>query len=84
MAGYVGLQILFDAVKAAGNVDVEEVRAAGSKDGQSRRQCCGAVASDRSLENIPRLRGRENHPTVAALDSARPTRIGRITPGSRV
>ena len=31
MAGYVGLKILFDAVKAAGNVDVEEVRAAVAK-----------------------------------------------------
>ena len=28
MAGYVGLQILFDAVKAAGSVDVEKVRTA--------------------------------------------------------
>ena len=31
MAGYVGLQILFDAVKAAGSVDVEKVRAAAAK-----------------------------------------------------
>lgn len=31
MAGYVGLQILFDAVKAAGSVDVDKVRAAVAK-----------------------------------------------------
>ncbi len=31
MAGYVGLQILFDAIKAAGSVDVEKIRAAAAK-----------------------------------------------------
>lgn len=31
MAGYVGLQILFDAVKTAGSVDVDKVRAAVAK-----------------------------------------------------
>ena len=31
MAGYVGLQILFDAVKTAGSVDAEKVRAAAAK-----------------------------------------------------
>ena len=31
MAGYVGLQILFDTIKAAGSIDVEKVRAAALK-----------------------------------------------------
>ena len=31
MAGYVGLQILFDSIKAAGSIDVEKIRAAAAK-----------------------------------------------------
>ncbi len=31
MAGYVGLQILFDTIKAAGSIDLEKVRAAAAK-----------------------------------------------------
>ncbi len=31
MAGYVGLQILFDTIKAAGSIDLEKIRAAAAK-----------------------------------------------------
>ena len=31
MAGYVGLQILFDTIKAAGSIDLEKIRSAASK-----------------------------------------------------
>ena len=51
---------------------------------ESCQGCCGAVASDGSLEDVLGLRGGQNHPTSAALASARSHRIGRVTAGFRM
>ena len=57
---------------------------AGCENGfESCKGCCGAVASDGSMENVPGLRGTENHPPPAALVSAKSARDDRITAGSR-
>ena len=54
MAGYVGLQILFDAVKAAGSVDVEKVRAAAAKmDSPEGSYATGfGVKFDKNFQNL--------------------------------
>ena len=51
---------------------------------ESCQGCCGAVASDGSLEDFAGLRGGKNHPAFAALAPARSTHDGRVTAGFRV
>jgi hypothetical protein len=46
---------------------------------ESCKGCCGAVASDRPLEDVSRLCRREDHPPFTTLAAARPARIGRVT-----